>query len=87
LLTQFDVGIRDRLVIQLAENKLFLVIALFYEHPHPLAQAKLLVCDFDFNVITFFVFTHLKNPLKSVPPFQTNGFPVTFLNCIISNLG
>jgi hypothetical protein len=59
LLTELHVGTRDRLVVQVTEDKLLLVIAPIREHPHPLANTSdCFVSDFDFNVVASFVSPH-----------------------------
>ncbi len=50
------------LIVQSPEYQLLFIIALFYQHPHPLAHAKFSILDFDFDVIPWFVLSHRARP-------------------------
>lgn len=63
LLTESHVRVRDRLIVKRPENKPLFVVAVFDQHPHPFACAKLLVCDFNFDVIALSVFAHTVSSL------------------------
>lgn len=61
LLTELNVGVNDRFVIQPTENNSLLVVTVIHQHPHPLANAKLFVLDFYLDVVALRVFSHCHN--------------------------
>jgi hypothetical protein len=45
-------------VVKVPEHQLSLVVAIVHEHPHPLANTKLLVLGLYFDVVAFSILAH-----------------------------